>query len=340
MIRRANSWLLMMAVISLPLMLPGNALAQKGKGKKKPAAEPPPAAPAPAPAEPKADEPEIDMTKPDEAKPEEKPADTTGGEDMGKAADPELDMTQPEETPAEAKAAKDDKDLKLGETRGSWQDIVVVVRKPFLKMNRLELMPSVGITINDNMIQHYELNGQINYYLTDVLAVGVEGQYFVKNFLETYDLVARQDRRLPTINKYNYGAALNFHYVPIYAKFSILNKKIVHLETLFTAGVGITQSEVIPRDPALPAWTNSLITPNVGLTFRVFVADWVTLNLGFKDYIFIDKFEDVNRSEDQACAASVTCSQDHASGKLINHVMFSAGLSFWFPTSFRYTTFR
>jgi hypothetical protein len=66
----------------------------------------------------------------------------------------------------------------------------------------------------------------------------------------------------------------------------------------------------------------------------------VTLNLGFKDYIFIDKFEDVNRSEDQACAASVECSQGKATGKLINHVMFSAGLSFWFPTSFRYTTFR
>ncbi len=339
MIRRANSWLVMLAVVSLPLMLPplsSDAWAQKGK-KKAPAPAPKPAEPAPA--EPKPAEPEIDMTQPEEAKPEEaKPSDTGEG-DMGKAGDPELDMTQPE-TAAETKAGKDEKDLKLGETRGSWQDIVVVVRKPFLKMNRLELMPSVGLTINDNMIQHYELNGQINYYLTDVLAVGVEGQYFVKNFLETYDLVARQDRRLPTINKYNYGAALNFHYVPIYAKFSMLNKKIVHLETLFTAGVGMTQSEVIPRDPALPAWTNTLITPNVGLTFRVFVADWVTLNLGFKDYIFIDKFENVRRSEDQMCALSVQCSQDQASGKLINHVMFSAGLSFWFPTSFRYTTFR
>src|SRR6266540_800115 len=180
MIRRANSWLLMLAVISLPLCLPGNAWAQKGKGKKKPPA-PTPAPAEPAPAEPKkADEPEIDMTQPDQAKPEEaKPGETGGEGDIGTAGDPELDMTQPEETAAEAKAAKEDKDLKLGETRGSWQDIVVVVRKPFLKMNRLELMPSVGITINDNMIQHYELNGQINYYLTDVLAVGVEGQYFV-----------------------------------------------------------------------------------------------------------------------------------------------------------------
>jgi outer membrane beta-barrel protein len=335
MIRRANTWLLMIAVVvSLPT---ASAWAQKGK-KKAPAPEPKPAQPAPA--EPKADEPEIDMTQPEPAKPEGGKAEAGAEGDIGKAGDPEIDMTQPEA--AEPKGAKDDKDLKLTDTRGSWQDIVVVIRKPFLKMNRLELMPSVGLTINDNMIRHYELNGQMNYYLTDVLAVGVEGQYFVKNFLETYDLVARQDRRLPTINKYNYGAALNFHYVPIYAKFSMLNKKIVHLETLFTAGVGVTQSEIIPRDPALPSWTNLLITPNVGVTFRVFVADWVTLNLGFKDYIFIDKFEAVDRSlaSNHMCAIDAACSEEHANGKLINHVMFSAGLSFWFPTSFRYTTFR
>jgi outer membrane beta-barrel protein len=337
MIRRANSWLLMLAVVSAPLVL-SSADAWAAKGKKKP--------PAPAPEPkveepPKAEEPEIDMTQPDEEKPaatDTAPATESSG-DIGTAGDPEIDMTVEDDT-ATAKAGKDDKDLKLTETRGSWQDIVVVIRKPFLKMNRLELMPSAGITINDNMIRHYELNGQVNYYLTDVLAVGLEGQYFVKDFLETYDLVARQQRRLPTINKYNFGGALNFHYVPMYAKFSMLNKKIVHLETLFTAGVGVTQTEVIPRDPALPGWTNNLITPNVGITFRVFIADWVTLNLGFKDYIFIDKFEDVKRQSSDDCSLSVECSQDQADGKLINHVMFSAGLSFWFPTSFRYTTFR
>jgi len=307
MIRRQGEKLLFAALMSLPLVVFS----------------------APAQAQ---DEPEIDMTAESEF---EKLA-----EDIGTAGDPEsteIDMTA--EEPA-ATTTKDDKDLKLTETRGSWQDIVVVVRKPFLKMNRLELMPGAGVTLNDNMIRHYALNGQVNYYLTDVLAVGLEGQYFSKDFLETYDLVARQQRRLPTVNKYNWGAALNFHYVPIYAKFSMLNKHLIFLEAMLTAGIGISQSEIIPRDPAFPAWTNNNITPNVGLTFRVFLADWVTLNLSFKDYIFSDKFEDVNRSGDLMCARSVSCSQDQADPQFINHVMFSAALSFWFPTSFRYTTFR
>jgi len=42
----------------------------------------------------------------------------------------------------------------------SWQDIMVVKRKPFLKMNRLELMPMFAMTLNDNMIQHYASTGR------------------------------------------------------------------------------------------------------------------------------------------------------------------------------------
>lgn len=276
------------------------------------------------------EEPEIDMGEPED------PAAEPPVDDPGTATDPsvEIDMS------AEGEAAATKNDVKLGETRASWADIVVVIRKPFLKMNRVELTPSAAVTLNDNMIRHYELNGQINYWLTDVLAVGVEGQFFVKDFLETYDLVARQDRRLPTLNKYNFGAALNFHYVPVYAKFAMFNKSIIHWEAFFTAGVGFTQSEVIPRDPQYPSWTNFLITPNVGFTMRVFLTQWVTLNLGVRDYVFIDQFENVNRDDDPLCARDVGCSMDDASGKLVNHVVFQAGLSFWFPTSFKYTTFR
>ena len=68
--------------------------------------------------------------------------------------------------------------------------------------------------MNDNMIRHDTIGGEFAYYLTDVLAVGVEGQYYVHSFSEPFDLVARQARRLPTVNQYNWSAALDFHYVP------------------------------------------------------------------------------------------------------------------------------
>lgn len=226
-------------------------------------------------------------------------------------------------------------DVKLGESRVSWQDIVVVVRKPFLKVNRLELLPQWSVTMNDNIIQHIAFGGQVNYYLTDVLAVGLEGQYYIKNLREPFDLVARQARRLPTVNKYNWSAALDFHYVPVYGKFAVFDQHIVHWETFFTAGVGITQSEVLPRDPALQPFTNFLVTPNVGAAMRFFITRWTTVHVGIRDYVFVDKFEATDRMEVSGDAA-----RDNADSSLVNNIMFQVGVSFWFPTSFRYTTFR
>ena len=218
----------------------------------------------------------------------------------------------------------------------SWKDIVVVVRKPFLKVRRTELFPFVGITMNDNMIRHEAIGGEFAYYLTDVLAIGVEGMYMAHNFQEPYDLVARQARRLPTLNQYNWETSLDFHYVPVYGKFAVLDKKLITWEAYFTAGIGVGQSEVIPRDTHYPGFTNFLIEPNVGANMRFFLAKWLTVNIGVRDYVFVDKFEPTDR----VMYPTASLAEAHADSALINNIMFMAGLSFWLPTSFEYTTFR
>jgi len=120
-----------------------------------------------------------------------------------KVEDPDIEIDLGEAEGDDKDKGKKDEEIKLQETRVSWSDIVVVMRKPFLKMNRLELVPQLGITINDNMIRHYAFQGTVNYFLTDILAVGLEGQLFTSELLETWDLIGRQHRRLPTLNKYD-----------------------------------------------------------------------------------------------------------------------------------------
>ncbi len=226
----------------------------------------------------------------------------------------------------------------VAKTPLSWSDIRVVVRKPFLKQKRWEVLPQVSITANDNMIRHIGFGGQLNYYFSDVLAVGVEGTYFTDQFREPFDLVARQARRLPTVNKYNFAGGLNFHYVPVYGKFAVLDKKLITWEALFTLGLSVGQSEVIPRDAKFPGFTNILFQPNVGVSMRFFLTKWLTVTFGIRDYIFVDKFEPTDRSATKNNTAELA--KDNADSSLINNVMFQAGLSFWFPTSFEYTTFR
>jgi outer membrane beta-barrel protein len=220
----------------------------------------------------------------------------------------------------------------------SWKDILVVVRKPFLKARRTELMPMFGTSMNDNMVRHYTIGGQLSYYLTDVLAIGVEGQYYRPTFREPFDLVARQARRLPTINTYKWSAALNFNYVPVYGKFAVLDKRLVTWEVAFTAGIGAGQSEVEPRDTKFPGFSTLLIMPNVGAGMRFFLSKWLTVNVGIRDYVFLDKFEPTDRSPTMNATADEA--KGNADTALINNVMFQIGVSFWLPTSFEYTTFR
>jgi outer membrane beta-barrel protein len=273
-----------------------------------------------------------------------------GDDDAGSGSDePEIEMGDDQGSgqpslEGDINAANQDQDavvasqLKAATKPVSWSDIVTVIRKPFLKLHRTELLPMFGTTMNDNMIRHYSFGAEINYYLTDVLSVGVEGQYYIKNFREPFDLVARQARRLPTVNKYNFSAALNFHYVPVYGKFAVLNKRIVTWEVAFTAGIGATQSEVIPRDTRFPGFKNILITPNVGAGFRFFLFKWLTVSLGVRDYVFIDKFEPTNR--EIGMNETAADAKAHADSALINNVMFQIGVAFWIPPSFDYTTFR
>jgi outer membrane beta-barrel protein len=299
-------------------LVAGTALAQPNKGK----------TPAPAPAPAPGGEPEIEI--------EGEGTGSAGGEiDMGTEPGPgdlNADLNAAEQNNAAVKAGP------IKRTPLSWKDILVVVRKPFLKSRRTELLPMVGTTMNDNMVRHYTVGGQLSYYLTDVLAIGVEGQYYVHSFREPFDLVARQARRLPTVNQYNWSASLNFHYVPVYGKFAIFDKRLITWEAFFTAGIGAGQSEVVPRDTKFPGFTNLLIIPNVGVSMRFFLAKWLTVSLGIRDYVFYDKFEPTDRSPTMNATAEQA--KDNSTGSLINNVMFQIGVSFWLPTSFEYTTFR
>jgi outer membrane beta-barrel protein len=331
----AGAALAVFGVLALPA---GSAQAQS-RGKKAPAKAPPKApapakTPPPAPAKGSDDGGEIEMNA-DDKKPAGKGSEVNPDEiemDQEKPADLQQDIALPEQN---ATAVTN---TAVKRTPLSWQDIVVVVRKPFLKSRRTELLPYVGTTMNDNMIRHYTVGGELAYYLTDVLAVGVEGMYYVHSFREPYDLVSRQARRLPTVNQYNWSAALDFHYVPVYGKFAILDHRLVTWEAFFTAGIGVGQSETLVRNTSLDPFTNLLIMPNVGASMRFFISKWMTISLGIRDYVFLDHFEPSNRSDTMFTSAEEAKSNSDTS--LINNVMFQIGVSFWIPTSFEYTTFR
>jgi outer membrane beta-barrel protein len=262
-----------------------------------------------------------------DTKASEPKADAAGSETSGEAVEPEPGKVE-EEIGAEPKAQK-------ATTTLTWKDIVVLPRKAFLKGNRLELAPFSGVTVNDNLIRHYVFGVDLNYFLTDALWVGVQGQYYVKQTLPEYQLLGLQYNRLSSANKYLYGGSLNFGYVPVYGKFAWINRRIVQWEIWASAGFGVTMTEVMARDPAndSKAFKNTALTPNVGIGSRFFLADWLTVNFALRDYIIPDKYEpnpNTYANADQAKA--------NADSKLVNNLIFYVGVGIYFPMKFTYKT--
>jgi outer membrane beta-barrel protein len=220
--------------------------------------------------------------------------------------------------------------------RPSYEDIVVVPRKAFLKSGRLELAPFTGITLNDVLIRHYSFGGNLNYYLTDVFSIGLEGQYFIKERSDRESLVGLQYNRVPALNRYKYAAAFNFGYVPGYGKFTLFDKFIWHWDIFVNAGVGAIWTEIIPRNPSDTAFQNINIMPDFGVGTRLFLSSWLTLSFAFRDYVFNDKFEPAMRADGE----SIDSVKSRAVGQFVNNIMFFTSVGFYLPTSFHYRTPR
>jgi hypothetical protein len=276
---------------------------------------------------------------PEAAAPDKAGGDKTTPADTSPSTGPDLDLTDLSgalETPETKKPTE-----AAGAPRKSWEDIVVVPRKAFLKKSRVELAPFAGITLNDPLIRHYSFGGDLNYYITDVLSVGAEGQYFIKELSERESLVGLQYYLVPTLNKLKYHYALAFGYVPGYGKFGLFNKWIVHWDLTFALGIGMIRTEIIPRAFGAQSFTNDDIVGHVGLGVRLFVLDWLTLSLTFRDYMYKDVFEFQGRDQlpDQSIASVKQASQNSQS-QFVQNIMMFFSIGFYVPPSFNYRTPR
>jgi len=228
-----------------------------------------------------------------------------------------------------------------------WDDIVIVPRRYSLKRRRVEFVPTYNVTINDAVVRHHGFGAMFNIYLSEAFFIGLEGTYYAKQLTDRYFLLGVDQRVLPSVNHYVFSALLDFGYVPMHGKFTFFNGAIGHWEVYVEAGVGIFQSEVIPRDPANAGFSNYLVSgllPGIGA--RMWLSRWFAIDVYVKNYIFADKLEPTTRvpgdSPDASgnCTAMTGCAKDNASSQFTVDVTFGIGLSFFLPPSFEYKTLR
>lgn len=313
-------WSLLVVAASLVLASPAHA--QK-KGAKPPAAEP-----APAPAG--GDEIELDEpAKPADAPETDQPAPAEGGEVGGGAGICAIDPS------ACPKAA----DLKAAEGKTVNAEVYAVQQIYALRRSRFEVTPYWSFSLNDQFVSHPGPGLAINYYLTNAIAVGLNGNFYGGlNVDSDFNFENRRATRVAVpLTEYLANGNVNFTYVPIYGKFAGFRKFIFHYDAFLVGGVGMTWNKpiaVIDPDNRRFDYKGN-ITFNLGIGLRVFLNRWFAVTGEIRDYIFPEQLESTTIP---ATAAQQRNPETwYQTGSTItNNVQAQLGVSIFFPFSWEY----
>lgn len=207
-----------------------------------------------------------------------------------------------------------------------------------LKAGRFELSPFFSISLNDPYVVHSAFGVGLNYYITEVLALGVNFLWFYGFNAETDTTfhAGRSFRLAVPINEYQLGTNLNFSYVPLYGKFALFNEWIVHWDAWLSGGVGLMRSrpvQVIDPDFRTFDW-NNLLSFNVGFGGRIFLSRFLAVFFEVRDYMFMEEVENQEAPNDPVWQEN----PDNWYGDPVftSNVMVHVGVSIFIPFAFEY----
>jgi outer membrane beta-barrel protein len=218
------------------------------------------------------------------------------------------------------------------------EKIYAVQRMYVLRVGRFELAPAVSSTFNDQYVTHPALGAGLNYWITNVLAVGVNVLWYqgIETESKLNFAVRRSTRLAVPITEYQLGAHLNFTYVPIYGKFEMFNSAIFQWDAYLIGGVGMLRTRPVAQiDPAVRTFNfDWRVAFNAGIGLRVFVTKWLSVFGELRDYLYMEKLENLQVSLSARGQESTWIDQN---SKLTNNVTVALGFSMFFPFTFDYS---
>lgn len=205
-----------------------------------------------------------------------------------------------------------------------------------LRRSRLEVSPYWQVPLNDQFVGHPGPGLSLNFWITNVLAAGLSGNYYeLFNSDSEFNFQTRRAARVSVpLTEYRWNANLNFTYTPVIGKFAGFDDFIFQYDAYVVGGVGAVSTRPIPVvDPDNRGFDwQTRIAFNAGLGLHIFFNRWLAATLEVRDYIFTDTLENVDivdgREQDPSTWEGET--------QLTNNVQAQIGLSVFFPFSFEY----
>ena len=218
------------------------------------------------------------------------------------------------------------------------EQIFAVQQAYALRVRRFELQAGWSVSMNDQFVGHPAPVLALNYYITNVLAIGVNGSYYAPfNVDQDFNAQVRRAARVAVpLTEYQWGAALNFTYVPAYGKFAGFGDFIFHYDAYVVGGVGAMSVRPIPViDPDNRNFSyEPKLAFNAGIGLRIFFNRWFAAVLEVRDYVFNDKLENLDTSPIPEVAKNPSTWYGETS--LTNNVQAQFGAAIFLPFSFDY----
>jgi len=283
---------------------------------------------------------DADMTFDDESS--EGGADMTfeeGGGSTGGGGDVISSLATEGDASGAATRAADDGDRDAPEREAEATEEIYAVQQIYaLRINRVELMPSIAQSMNDPFVSHTGVGLGLNYWFTNVLAVGLNFIWYegLESESDLNFFVRRSTRLAVPVNGYQFLANLNFTYVPIYGKFAMFNEFIFQYDAYIVGGIGLMRTRPIPVvDPVVREFDfGERISFNVGIGLRVFVTRWLAVFAELRDYMYLETLENLNVGFGADRNNPETWVQ--SSPAFVNNVTAQIGLAIFVPFDFSY----
>lgn len=206
-----------------------------------------------------------------------------------------------------------------------------------LRDGRFEINPYYGQTMNDQFVGHPAFGLAVNYYLTNVIGVGLNGNIYGNSTSEFNLQTSRAARIGQPITEYQWNANANFTYVPAYGKFAGFSDFIFHYDFYVVGGVGaISTRPIAVVDPDNRTFDfQPKVTFNVGGGLRIFFNRWFAVMAEVRDYIFFDDLENP-ATFDRVSDAQNPDNWLSPDSSFTNNVQAQLGISVFLPFSWEY----
>ena len=205
--------------------------------------------------------------------------------------------------------------------RASLDEGPIVRRKLLYRSSRFELMPTLGMTLNDSYKRNAMVGLDANFYLTNEFGLGITGLFSPLQLnTDLFDQIeSSADPEVRDELSYAIVTGLfdvHVTYVPIFGKFTFL-RNIIDYDVHLICGFGgaLIGADGQRADDA--EFTGFKPAPVIGGGGRLFLRDSFALTLDVKDYIY--------------SAADSQTGATRPETELRDNFVISLGFSFFLP---------